>query len=1116
MSNPSRAHPNSAAAEPCRECRRPLPRGAAQGFCPYCAFQEMDGALEEDGADFDAVPLRRMGNYELLEVIGRGGMGTVYRAQHVETGVVRALKVISAGELASAGLRRRFLQEAGTAAALAHPHIVIIHELSAQDGMPFYVMDYVSGRTLAEAVKDKPMPPHAAAACMARVASAIHHAHECGVLHRDLKPSNILLDESGEPRVTDFGLACQVNAKSSLTASQQILGTPAWMSPEQAAGKGKQAGPGADVYSLGAVLYHLVTGQPPFRGDSPPQVLRQVLEHDPVPPHRLQPAVPRDLETVVLKCMEKNPARRYASAAALEADLQRFLTGEPVLARPVSRAGRLARRARRYPAVAALSVLLAATLIAGMVWILHSNRQLRRSDTEKSTALTEKEATLAESLLWQAEFQRLTGKPGQREGSLAAIKSATKLPLTPEQTRRARHAAIAALALPDAQFVPDARLPVPEDASLFLTDPFCRYYAAATRDGRITVIRLSDGSVVREVKTGASRINALLRWSEDGKYLAYRCNDTQLAVLLLPVGDMLRLPGLPDLGDIVQLDGIRWTADVWPAGASPTLNQVAFHPPPLEGLMKAHRLVHPDPQGGIIQREAFSGLVYRRIPPPAGEPTEWRALAWDIRGQRLAAATGSQIVIWDMEADPPVELRRLTSAAPVESLDWEAQETSLLAGDIEGRLTIWNPQTGLAPPPLAGHAQPILSSATGRATYRHVSASKDGTIRVWDRTAYRPLLTLPGQAGRVFLTDGGEKAGPVLHDGRVGWYHIAWPECLRVLNPAEASEGVRAVAWSDGGSFAVSLTGRAAVVRKVNPISAQHLAIPHDRPSAVAWVPGARWLAVAAADGLHTHVLRTTDRTPLAAPLLMASPKILEGPCSDVSFNPEGTLMAVVRESSGTLELYRTDPAETRRTWRDSSRLRLHERLWSVPVPQGTRCRIAPDSRWLATGSPGAPDACIYHAASGKVAHEPLAARAAHNWLPVFSRDGTQLLFGGRTAHVLRCGQWEQCEPLNVPPNYGPGQGVAFVNEGEDEEFLAAVGADEEIHLFRRDNPGEPIAMLRAPAAVPIGALEVSPAGLLSAATPRGEVHVWTLPSVRRGLELLGLSWENRAAGAVR
>ncbi len=297
---------------------------------------------------------RRLGNYELLEEVACGGMGIVYRSRQCGLNRIVAVKMILSAQLASRTDVERFRREAEAAGNLRHRNIVKIHEVGEQDGLHFFSMDFIEGKSLAAMVRKGPLPAEQAARYVKKVAEAIHYAHQQGILHRDLKPANVLVDQDDEPVVTDFGLAKRMKADSQLTGSGDVLGTPSYMSPEQATGS-TEIGPASDVYGLGAILYELLTGRAPFRGETPGDTLLDVLATEPAAPRTLKPKLPRDLETIVLKCLEKEQTRRYPTAAALAEDLDRFLEGKPIGARPVSFVRKSLHWIHGVPLVAALT-----------------------------------------------------------------------------------------------------------------------------------------------------------------------------------------------------------------------------------------------------------------------------------------------------------------------------------------------------------------------------------------------------------------------------------------------------------------------------------------------------------------------------------------------------------------------------------------------------------------------------------------------------------------------------------------------------------------------------------------------------------------------------------------
>jgi len=292
-------------------------------------------------------PGRVLGSYELLAELGRGGMGVVYKAVQKELNRVVALKMILTGALSRPEEVERFRAEASAAARLQHDHIVQVHEVGAVEGTQFYSMEYIDGPNLAQKLEAGPLSNRTAARYVMLIARAVHYAHQRGILHRDLKPSNILIDAADQPHVTDFGLAKLLGADLQRTQTGQVMGTPSYMAPEQAGGRIRELAPATDVYSLGAVLYELLTGRPPFRSETPMDTLWHVLERDPAPPRLLNPKIDRDLETICLKCLEKDPRGRYATAEALAADLERYLHGESIQARSFNVLDRLARALER-------------------------------------------------------------------------------------------------------------------------------------------------------------------------------------------------------------------------------------------------------------------------------------------------------------------------------------------------------------------------------------------------------------------------------------------------------------------------------------------------------------------------------------------------------------------------------------------------------------------------------------------------------------------------------------------------------------------------------------------------------------------------------------------------
>jgi serine/threonine-protein kinase len=336
--------------------------------------------------------------YDIVGELGRGGMGVVYKARQKGLNRWAALKMILGGVHAGGERLARFQVEAEAVARLQHPNIVQIYEIGEHDGLPYLSLEFVDGGSLAQKVHRRAQPPREAAYLTETLSRAVQYAHQHGVVHRDLKPANVLLTQGGIPKITDFGLAKRLEGDSGQTRTGAVMGTPSYMAPEQARGEVRGVGPLADVWSLGAVLYELLTGRPPFQGQTPAQTMLQVTRDEPKPPSRWQPGVPRDLETICLKCLQKDPARRYPDAGALAEDLRRYLAGEPIRARPVGAVERGWRWCRRNPR---LAVVTAAAVLFLAAWALTSTFLYYRLRDEK--AATDREFQRAESNFARAE-----------------------------------------------------------------------------------------------------------------------------------------------------------------------------------------------------------------------------------------------------------------------------------------------------------------------------------------------------------------------------------------------------------------------------------------------------------------------------------------------------------------------------------------------------------------------------------------------------------------------------------------------------------------------------------------------------------------------------------------
>ncbi len=439
--------PGTATSTTCPNCGATVAVDAVAGLCRKCLLRGLVSGLAESGDSHGS-----FGEYELLGEIARGGMGVVYRARLKSLNRVVALKVIQAGRLASAAEVKRFQIEAEAAARLEHPNIVPIYEVGEHDARPYFTMKLVEGGSLADRCSElrvsgfgwEDAPAYADrltrnVKLVATVARAVHYAHQRGILHRDLKPANILIDAQGEPHVTDFGLAKQLESVGDLTLSGAVIGTPSYMAPEQAAGKSKEVTTAADVYSLGAILYELLAGRPPFQADTPLATMRMVLEEEPVPPSRfpisdsrltsgattgcvnrkskIVSPVDRDLETICLKCLQKNPAHRYPSAEALAEDMERWLRQEPIKARPSTIHERAVKWTRRHPARTGLIVVSVVAALGFVTLLLISGERLQR---ERNDAVAQGQKATVAAARADAEAKRANEAKAQTRQNLYA------------------------------------------------------------------------------------------------------------------------------------------------------------------------------------------------------------------------------------------------------------------------------------------------------------------------------------------------------------------------------------------------------------------------------------------------------------------------------------------------------------------------------------------------------------------------------------------------------------------------------------------------------------------------------------------------------------------------
>ncbi len=643
------------------------------------------------------------GDYELLNEIARGGMGVVYKARQASLNRIVAIKMILSGEMARESDVQRFHTEAEAAAKLKHPGIVQIYEIGEENNQHYFSMEFVDGANLGEMVRDYPLPAREAAQLVLNVAEAIEYAHEQGVLHRDLKPSNVLLDSRGEVKVTDFGLAKQLDSDQHLTQTGQILGTPSYMPPEQASGNDALMGPTADVYSLGAVLYHLVTQRPPFAAATPLETIHQVINHEPVSPRLLEKNLPKDVETICQKCLQKEPHRRYLRASELAEDLQRFLDNRPILARPISRVERVWRWCHRNPVVAGLSaavtLLLLALGIAGPITAYKQMSLVR----EKSALLTRatNSANVAQRKTQEAQKERRAAVSAEREAVASREKTEATL---------ARSNFLLAQARWDNNRVADAREllhRVPRQHRNFEW-----YLSRRQFEGSDVTLYGHTGDVTS------------VSFSPDGMRIASSGSARR------------RFPGS---GEIKLWDASTGKELHTLNGHTDNVNSVRFSP---DGT----RIASGSCDDTIRLWDASTGEELHTLD---GHTDDVTSVSFSPDGTRIASGSTDQTIkLWD--ASTGKEIHTLNGhTRDVRSVSFGPDGTRIASGSWDQTIRLWDASTGEELHTLKGHTNWVTSVSFSPDGTRIASGSSDQTIRLWDASKGEELYTLKGHTDNV-------------------------------------------------------------------------------------------------------------------------------------------------------------------------------------------------------------------------------------------------------------------------------------------------------------------------------------------------------------------------------
>jgi WD40 repeat protein len=1054
-----------AEARSCPRCGTRLHAAFVGKICPRCAlegagsWEEVETPSTATGAalpEFEGWKTgTRIGDYELIDVLGRGGMAVVYLARQISLDRLVALKTGSAALALEAHGRERFRREARAVAQLEHPRIVSIHDIGTSAGSMYYTMDYIAGPDLGRAMRERPIPLREAASLVQKVAEAIEHAHQRGVLHRDLKPGNILLDAANEPYVTDFGIALEMEGAAGLTLTGDVLGTPPYMAPEALEGGHGKSSPASEVYALGAILFHLLTGRTPFTGTSASEILHLALTASPPSPRLLNPGIPRDLETICLKCLEKPPESRYASAGALADDLNRFLAGENILARPILAPVRFARWARRRPAPAALLVLLVLGALAATFAAVAFERSRERALRAEMQAREQ----LFEAQLARAESLRGSKRLGQRTDALAALSAAAKIKVTPAL----RSTATAALAQTDF-LVGKPGPPRPSGNFAFAFGPDLETIVTEREPGVLEWWSGQEGPMkARLDASAAGRVISQPTFSPDGRFLLSRHADKSVRL--------------------------------WSLGEGRAIATLPSHPPTEPEL--AFDLAWRPDSGEFALPGATGGLVFYS-PDEGRETRRWdNVLAPELvrfspDGSLLAAVLKKSVVVLDAAMLVPRATAELGSEPRI--MDWHPSSKSLAIGCADGRIRVLSATSGALEREFIGHRNAIISFGYFPHGELAISYGKDTATRLWDTRTGDTLIVLPviGGTGDVEFSRDGARVG-LPHLGFCGQIvEVIRPTVVRERGAARLSDMgslIGALDFTrDGSRLVLATWGGVEVIDFVSSRTLASFPVPEDKReecSAIFVPDGSALYTGNVARGIKRH--RPVDGGGFDGGEVLDAEK--NWLLADIT--GDGTQLVFVDRENGKIKISDAKGALVKP-------FEKH--------PNAMFTALSPDRKWLATQASGRGDSEKIGARVWSLGDETLAKEFATGPLGfvAFSADGRWLGVAGiQKFELVRVGDWT-APHAGLPAEVANSNGaiVSFAADGE----LAAVTANEKVYLIH-------------PATGAERGLIVSPSGNTSTARVRlsanghrlavmwddGSFDLWDLVALREQLAALGI-----------